>query len=138
VADRLRPQFQAKGVELAFEPGSVIEISADPQRVGQVFTNIIGNALLYTPSGGRVEVRSIAADGNALVAVADSGAGIAPADLPHVFERFYRGSRRDQAGGTGIGLTIARGIARAHGGDITAESAGEGRGSTFVIRLPLA
>jgi histidine kinase len=100
-------------------------------------TNIIGNALLYTPTGGRVEVHSTRAEGNAVVTVADSGAGIAAADLPHVFERFYRGSQQDQAGGTGIGLTIARGIARAHGGDVSAESAGEGRGSTFVVRLPV-
>jgi histidine kinase len=138
VADRLRPQYQAKGVELLVQPGAAIEISADPQRIGQVVTNIIGNALLYTPSGGRVEVRSTRAEGKAVVTVADSGAGIAAADLPHVFERFYRGSQQDQAGGTGIGLTIARGIARAHGGDVIAESAGEGRGSTFVVRLPLA
>jgi histidine kinase len=138
VADRLRPQYQAKGVELLVERGAAIDISADPQRIGQVFTNIIGNALLYTRAGGRVEVRSTRAEGNAVVTVADSGAGIGAADLPHVFERFYRGSQQDQAGGTGIGLTIARGIARAHGGDVSAESAGEGHGSTFVVRLPLA
>ncbi|RZV41017.1 MAG: HAMP domain-containing histidine kinase [Acidimicrobiia bacterium] len=137
VADRLRPQYEAKGVELRVQPGAAIEMAADPQRLAQVFTNIIGNALLYTPAGGRVEVASATVDGSAVVTVADTGAGMGADDLAHVFERFYRGGRQDQAGGTGIGLTIARGIARAHGGDITVDSAGEGSGSTFAVRLPL-
>ncbi len=137
VAERLRPQYDAKRVGLQIEPGSSIQTMADSQRLGQVFTNLIGNALLYTPSGGRVNVTWETASGEGVVTVVDSGAGMAASDLPHVFERFYRGSQQDQAGGTGIGLTIARGIARAHGGDITASSAGEGLGSTFVVRLPL-
>lgn len=138
VAERLRPQFEAKGVALGVTAGPSVPITADSERMGQVFTNLIGNALMYTPSGGSVEVGWELADGSAVVTVADDGAGIAANDLLHIFERFYRGSQRDQAGGTGIGLTIARGIVRAHGGDITASSAGPGRGSAFVVRLPLA
>lgn len=138
VADRLRTQFDAKGVALVVSAGPPLTAMADRERMGQVFTNIIGNALMYTPPGGTVQVGWEVAGGSAVVKVVDDGAGIAADDLPHVFERFYRGSQRHQAGGTGIGLTIARGIVRAHGGEINAGSAGEGRGSTFIVRLPLA
>jgi len=136
-AERLGPQFQAKGVQLELAPGPALPSTVDAQQMGQVFTNVIGNALMYTPSGKRVQVSWEKAGGYAVVTVSDSGVGIAPEDLPHVFERFFRGRQRNQASGTGIGLTIATGIVRAHGGDLTADSAGEGHGSTFVVRIPL-
>lgn len=137
VAERLRPQYEAQGVRLELAAGPALPTTVDPQRMGQVFTNVIGNALMYTAPGGRVQVKWAKAGEWAVVTVSDSGAGIAPADLPQVFERFFRGTQRHQASGTGIGLTIARSIARAHGGDVTADSAGEGQGSTFAVRVPL-
>jgi histidine kinase len=101
-----------------------------------VFTNLIGNALSYTPSGGRVLVRPEKTAGQAEVSVIDTGRGLTADQLQVVFERFYRADR-SVAGGTGIGLTIARSLARLHGGDVSASSLGSGRGSTFTLTLPL-
>jgi histidine kinase len=137
VADRLRPQFDDKGVDLQVQETAPLGVDADRDRITQVLTNLLGNALTYTPSGGRVDVTFRARDQFAEVAVADTGVGITPEDLGRVFDRFYRvrGLSRP-AGGSGIGLTIARGIARAHGGDIEATSAGQERGARFTLVLP--
>jgi signal transduction histidine kinase len=138
---RFRPQFADKGVGMSVQIGSgSLPVLADPDRIGQVLTNLLGNALQYTLAGGRVEVRAGRVDGTVAIAVSDSGIGIASEHLPHVFERFYRAdrSRARASGGSGIGLTIARHLVEAHGGSIQAESAGAGRGSTFTITLPLA
>lgn len=140
-ADRLRPQFGDKGVELVLEiPAGLPPMLVDADRIGQVLTNLLGNALQYTAAGGRVVVGARRQNGKVAVAVADSGVGIAPEHLPHVFDRFYRvdRSRARASGGTGIGLTIARHLVEAHGGTIRAESAGLGRGSTFTIVVPAA
>ena len=140
VASRLRPQFDDKDVALEIGDGQPLPVDVDRDRVLQVLTNLLGNALTYTPSGGRVVVRpERRSDAVAAVMVADTGVGIAAEDLGLVFERFYRvpGLPRP-SGGSGIGLTIARGIARAHHGEITAASPGPGRGSTFTLELPLA
>ena len=138
---RLRPQFEDKGVGLAAElPQGLLRVLADPDRIGQVLTNLLGNALQYTPAGGTVTVRAGREGGRVAVAVADTGIGIAAEHLPHVFDRFYRvdRSRARASGGSGIGLTIVRHLVEAHGGSIRAESAGPGRGSTFTVILPLA
>lgn len=92
----------------------------DAQRVGRVLSNLIGNALRHTPSGGYVEVKAMTMDGTVLVEVRDTGDGIRPEDLPQIFERFYRGekSRSRATGGSGLGLAIAKGIVEAHGGEI--------------------
>ena len=136
VGDRLRPQFDAKPVTLIIDATSSVDVVVDLERLAQALTNLIGNALAYTPPSGTVRV-SVAADAQiACVEVSDSGRGIAPEDLEHVFERFFRADPNGHAAGTGIGLTIARSIARAHGGDLTAASDGTDRGATFSLTLP--
>jgi len=138
---RLRPQFEDKGVGLAAEVASGLPpVLVDPDRIGQVMTNLLGNALQYTPAGGTVTVRAGREDGGVAIAVADTGVGIAAEHLPHVFDRFYRidRSRARASGGSGIGLTIVRHLVQAHGGSVRAESAGPGRGSTFTVTLPPA
>jgi signal transduction histidine kinase len=100
----------------------------------------VGNALQYTPSGGRVHLSTRHEGQMVRFSVEDTGVGIPAEDLPHVFERFYRvdRSRTRAAGGSGIGLTIARHLVEAHGGQIRASSEGPGRGSTFSFTLPIA
>jgi histidine kinase len=135
VGVRLRPQFDDKGVSLAFEAAEPGMVAGDADRLAQVFTNLLGNALAHTPAGGHVTVRTGTADGWRETVVADTGEGIAAADLERIFERFYRAGGREGRG-TGIGLTIARAIARTHGGDVTARSGGPGTGAELVVRLP--
>ncbi len=137
VCERLRPQFDDNDVALSFENVRPAIVAADRDRITQVLTNLIGNALAYTPSGGRVAVRSFAGDGMARVSVADNGRGLGEDQLSLVFERFYRADR-SASSGSGIGLTIARGLARLHGGDVTVTSQGPGRGSTFVLSIPVS
>ena len=136
-AGRLAPQFSDAGVTLTVEAGPPLPVRADPDRITQVLTNILGNALAATPPGGSVTVRSGGDARYARVTVADTGVGLAAGDLSRVFERFYRvpGQPR-RAPGSGIGLTIARGIARGHGGELTAASPGPGAGSAFTLILP--
>ena len=137
-AARLAPQFQDAHVALTVNAGTVLPVWVDPDRITQVLTNLLGNALLATPTGGTVMItaRRAAAAGSEVV-VSDTGVGLTGQDVERVFERFYRapGQPRRSAG-SGIGLTIARGIARGHGGDVTASSAGPGRGASFTLVLP--
>jgi len=135
VAKRLRPQFDDKGVSLDVDAGSRLSLIADRDRTGQVLTNLIGNALAYTPSGGKVQVRVHLKGNIAKVEVSDSGKGLTPEQASMVFDRFYRVDR-SVGQGTGIGLTIARSLARRQAGDITVSSPGLGKGSTFVLSLP--
>lgn len=137
IANRLRPQFEGEAIDLEVDAPPGLMVQADPDRLTQVLTNILGNALAYTPAGGRVRVEAAEEDGAAAVRVTDNGKGLTAEQQDAVFERFYRADP-SAPGGTGIGLTIARNIARRHGGDVSAESAGLGRGSTFTLRLPLA
>ena len=105
----------------------------------QVLLNLLDNACRYTPAGGEVSVRGYLKEGEVHVAVQDSGIGIPPEQLPHLFTRFYRVDKsrsRQAGGGSGIGLTIARHLVEAHGGRLWAESPGEGMGSTFTFTLP--
>ncbi|GAA0936095.1 ATP-binding protein [Kribbella koreensis] len=140
-AEHLRPQFDEACVRLVVtgDPDRV-RVWGDPDRLAQVVTNLLGNALRAARSGGTVEIRTRQQDGLAKIWVIDDGEGLARDDLERVFERFYRVPNRsgDHGGGpgSGIGLTIARGIARAHGGDITASSPGLGAGATFTVTLP--
>lgn len=129
----------AKGVTLTADlPQRPLALIGDADRLGQVLANILDNALQHTPPGGRVSVSGEYRRGGILITVADTGDGIGPEHLPHVFERFYRedASRNRDSGGSGIGLTIARAIVEAHSGTITAASAGPGAGSTFEVWLP--
>lgn len=139
--ERFRPQFAEKGVALEVAlPAGLPAVLADEDRVVQVLGNLLGNALRYTPSDGRVTVDAVQNDGAVAFRVSDTGVGVAAEDLPHLFERFYRveKSRSRAGGGSGIGLTIARALVEAQGGRIWAESPGPGRGSTFTFTLPLA
>lgn len=125
--------FQSAGVELRFTPLETW-VTADEDKMSQVFVNLIANALKHTPAGGSV---TLGADGESTVTVRDTGCGIGPEDLPHIFERFYRTdqSRSRTTGGSGIGLSIARSIVEAHHGTITVESV-PGQGSVFRVTLP--
>ncbi len=136
VCERLTPRFDDAGAALLVERPPSLPVPVDRARLEQALSNLLTNAAAYTPSGGHTTV-SLSVDGDrAVIAVADTGRGIDPADLGHVFERFYRADP-GHAAGTGIGLTIARGIARAHGGDLVAESPGLGLGTTLRLTLPL-
>jgi histidine kinase len=140
VVERLGRQFEEKGVALKTDvPADLPSVRVDEDRIGQVLLNLVGNALQYTPAGGRVDVSAWSEGDVVRMAVQDTGLGIAPEYLPHVFERFYRvdKSRSRAGGGSGIGLTIARHLVEAHGGRMWAESAGPGQGSTFVFTLPV-
>lgn len=115
------------------------KVQADEQRITQVLFNLISNALRHTPAGGTITISTELREERVLVSVRDTGAGIPPEDLPHVFERFYRAdrSRARTTGGSGLGLTIAKQIVEAHGGQIWAQS-WLGAGSTFAFSLPLS
>ena len=136
--NRLAPQFDDAHVALIINADQALPVHVDPDRITQVLTNLLGNALLATPAGGSVTVTAHRAGSRGEVTVTDTGVGLARADLDRVFERFYRapGQARRSAG-SGIGLTIARGIARGHHGDVTASSAGRGQGASFTLALPI-
>nr|WTB29535.1 ATP-binding protein [Streptomyces sp. NBC_00830] len=142
-AERLRPQYDDRYVALEVVPGPTVTARLDPDRIAQVLVNLLGNALVACDPGGRVSVMAQVEQEpspHAVVRVEDDGIGIADRDLARIFTRFERvehPGRPAPAGGSGIGLTIARGIARAHGGDITATSPGLGRGTALTVRLPL-
>lgn len=137
VIDRLGPQFEHAQVGLILE-ATPARVDGDADRLAQVLTNLVGNALRHSPPQSAVRVRTGAEDGVAWAEVVDDGVGIAPGDLERIFERFYRVPDASGPGGRGIGLTIARSLARAHGGDVTAASAGIGHGATFRLFLPAA
>ncbi len=140
VAAQFQPQFAAQEVQFELHlEDELPEAFADPDRLVQILINLLANALRYTPSGGQVIVSATANETFVRVGVRDSGIGIPAKHLPHIFERFYRvdKSRARRSGGTGIGLTIARHLVYAQGGEIWAESEGPGRGATFYLTLPL-
>lgn len=137
VAQRLSVVARAKGVTLHHETPSMPAVAGDGDRLAQVFQNLIGNAIKYTPSGGRVEVITRVHQHGVEAIVQDNGMGIPPQDLPRVFERFYQVDKtRGPERGTGLGLAIVREIVQAHGGRITVASEGENRGTTFTLWLP--
>src|SRR2546426_843029 len=135
--DKLRPLAQYSGLRLDQATPAEVWVTADRDRLEQVLTNLIDNALKYTPAGGRVDVRVVPSNGEVEISVSDTGKGIGPDDLPHVFERFYRAdrSRTRGSGGTGLGLAIARHIVEAHGGHIRVRSLLD-EGTTFLFTLP--
>lgn len=125
------------GPSLAFDLPDLPRGRFDPARLRQVVRNLVENALTHTPDGGSVSVSAAAGEGVIRVSVSDTGRGIPPEDLPHVFERFYRAdrSRARDSGGSGLGLTIVRRLVEAHGGGVHVESE-PGRGSTFSFTVP--
>ena len=137
---RLAPQFAEKGVILKTEvPPNLPDVVVDEDRIGQVLLNLAGNALQYTPEGGRVRISARRVGDEVQISVTDTGIGISPEHLPRIFDRFYRvdKSRSRAGGGSGIGLTIAKHLVEAHGGRIWAESEGRGHGSTFSFTIPI-
>jgi histidine kinase len=137
-ANRLAPQFEDAAITLTVTAEGPLPGNVDPDRITQVLTNLLGNALLATPAGGTVAITARQVRDRSEITVSDTGVGLTKDDTERVFERFYRvrGQPRRSAG-SGVGLTIARGIAHAHGGDLTASSPGPGQGARFTLVLPL-
>lgn len=140
VVAQIQPQIIAQNLDLNVEEAcATLKVYADPDRTAQILLNLVGNAVRYTPEGGSIRVALAPRGAMAEVRVIDSGIGIPAESLPYVFERFYRvdRSRARSSGGSGIGLTIARHLVWAMGGELHASSAGTGQGSTFWFTLPL-
>ncbi len=136
----VRVLAEAKDVRLETALDAASEaVSGDPGRLQQALWNLLSNAIKFTPAGGRVQIALERREGWAEIRVTDTGAGIAPAVLPYIFERFRQGEAGTtrEYGGLGLGLAIVRHLVELHGGAVRAESEGEGRGSTFTVRLPL-
>lgn len=134
--DEFRLQAAERGIELSADtPEDLPRARADALRVAQVLSNLAANALKFTPKGGAVRLSASAADGEIIVSVADTGIGIAPENVAHVFDRFWQAKRASRAS-AGLGLAIAKSIVEAHGGRIWVEST-EGRGTTFQFTLPV-
>ncbi len=141
VTKRLAPQAESKRISLDLELATDLpHVLADEDRAIQILTNLMGNALQYTPEGGRIIVSTKQIGDEVQVSVRDTGVGIPPEHLGNIFDRFYRVDKsrsRQSGGGSGIGLTIARALIEAHGGRIWVESAGDGQGSIFAFTLPI-
>jgi signal transduction histidine kinase len=134
----VRPAVAEKELRLTKILQPVGPVRGDAVRLQQVLCNLLTNAVKFTPRGGEVEIALRPLPGRAAISVKDTGIGIAPEFLPHVFERFRQHPSAARAhGGLGLGLAIARHLVELHGGEIAAESGGEGRGATFTVRLPL-
>src|SRR5438093_78790 len=135
--DRLRPEVEKQGLTItaSVEP-TTPRIRADRDLLEGALINLIQNSVKYTPRGGSIEISARAKDGIVTLDVSDTGEGIDAADLPRVFERFYKADRARRAGGAGLGLAIVKHTAEAHGGTITAESH-LGKGSTFSLSIPV-
>lgn len=133
-------QAQQRQVQLDLQIPAVLPlIHVDPDRMIQVFNNLVSNALRYTPAGGTITLAARRDVDAVLLSVTDTGKGIAAEHLPLLFDRFYRAdpARQEEEGASGLGLAIARSIVEAHGGSLSATSAGLGQGSTFTVRLPI-
>src|SRR5439155_9518273 len=140
MVDSVRPSADSKNinVEVTPPPGPVITI-ADSARMQQIFSNLLTNAVKFTPNGGRIRVWITRTGSHAQIQVMDNGEGIEAEFLPRVFDRFRQAetTKRRSHGGLGLGLTIVRELVHAHQGTILAESPGKGKGSTFTVTLPI-
>jgi two-component system phosphate regulon sensor histidine kinase PhoR len=136
--ERLRPQAERAGLEFTVRPlAEEPQVLADAERARQVLTNLVHNAIKFTPPGGRVTIAARPSADEVVISVRDTGVGIPVEDLPRIFERFYKADQARSGGGTGLGLAIAKHVVQGHGGRIWAESV-EGEGSTFYFTLPVA
>jgi PAS domain S-box-containing protein len=139
--EAVRPAAEAKGVRVqkVIDTG-LISIPGDPVRLQQVIWNLLSNAIKFTPRGGRVQIRSERVNSHLEIVVSDTGQGISPDFLPHVFDRFRQADQKAsrQHGGMGLGLAIVRHLVELHGGNVSATSDGEGQGATFTVRLPIS
>ncbi len=139
VVERFTPQARTAGITLSVDLASLPAITGDGDRLAQVLTNLVDNALKFTPPGGQILLQTIPMGNGVEIHVQDNGAGIPPESLPHIFDRFYQSDPARQGGqrhGAGLGLAIAREIVAAHGGKISVRSR-LGQGSVFVVHLPL-
>ncbi len=140
LTDNMRPSLYQRELTVELGPGTQEAwVSGDEVRLTQVFNNLLVNAIKFTPAGGKVSLRAAISDQYVQVEVQDTGMGIAPEDLRHVFELFYQApqSTDRSRGGLGLGLPIVRSLVEMHGGSASGDSAGPGRGSCFTVRLPL-
>ena len=138
--ETVMPAAEARGVALVSELDAGEQtIRADAERLEQIIWNLLSNAVKFTPAGGRVSVRAFACGGEATISVTDTGRGMRPEFIPHVFERFRQedGATTRKAGGLGLGLAIVKRLVELHGGTISASSQGLGKGSVFTVRLPM-
>jgi signal transduction histidine kinase len=138
VMDSLRPTAESKGVTCREQVTVAEALMLDPARIQQILTNLLANAIKFTPKGGSVDLSVRREDEDLVLEVSDTGVGIQPAFLPHVFERFRQadaGTTRP-VGGLGLGLSIVKELAERHGGHVSAASEGANRGATFTVRLP--
>lgn len=134
----VRPIAEAKRIELELQLAPVPQISGDFDRLQQIGVNLLTNAIKFTPEGGRVEIQLEQVDGQVVMSVRDTGKGIAPEFLPHIFEQYQQGQKNTGSkDGLGLGLAIVKHLVELHHGTIAAESEGEGQGATFTVRLPL-
>jgi len=135
--DRLQPQAGKRGLKIGVNVGaSTPPVRGDRDLLERALVNLIHNSVKFTPHGGSIEVSARAQDGVVTIEVRDTGEGIDPADLPRVFERFYKADTARRSGGTGLGLAIVKHTAEAHGGTVRAESR-PGKGSTFSLSIPV-
>jgi CheY-like chemotaxis protein len=134
----IRPAAGAKAIELRATLGPAARVKGDPDRLEQAVRGLLSNAVKFTPQGGTIEVRVQRTPADLQVVVRDSGMGIAPDLLPQIFEPSWQAAdaTRRRHGGLGLGLTIVRGLLDLHGGAVSAESAGEGKGATFILSVP--
>jgi signal transduction histidine kinase len=142
IVERFAPQAANQGIELSLKTAGALQASpptpqVDPMRIEQILGNLLSNALRHTPEAGKIAVQIIDANAAIQIVVQDSGPGIPPEAMPHVFDRFYRAdkSRSRAEGGSGLGLSIARQLAEMHGGSLTAANAPQG-GAVFTLSLP--
>jgi signal transduction histidine kinase len=132
----IEPQTAERGLTVELDlPPDLPPVSGDPDRLRQIFLNLLSNSLRHTPGGGQITISARQEPPWVEVHVADTGQGIAPEDLPHIFDRFYRPNQRRDHGGTGLGLAIVRHLVEVHGGHIRVESQ-VGKGTTFIFTLP--
>jgi signal transduction histidine kinase/CheY-like chemotaxis protein len=137
--DTAKPNLDAQGHELVVRfPEKALFVEGDLVRLSQVVSNLLNNAAKFTPPSGRIELSARAEEGKAVLRVADNGIGIAPERLAEIFDMFVQLAPGGNAGGLGLGLTLARSIVRRHGGEILARSPGPGKGAEFLVMLPLA
>jgi len=138
-AEAMRVTAEAKELTLAIDAPGPVMMDGDPARLQQIVSNLVGNAIKFTPNGGRIDVTVRRHEAEADIVVSDSGEGIAPDFLPHVFERFRQASVGDSRmhSGLGLGLSLVQNLAQIHGGRVRAESDGRGHGATFTVTLPV-
>jgi signal transduction histidine kinase len=139
IAERHEPTLRARNITLEQHVPDDLELDADVQRLEQALQNVASNALRHTPDGGRVELRAEPAGAHVRITIRDTGPGIPPAHLPHIFDRFYKADQArtatSTASGSGLGLSIVRAIVERHGGSVSAANAADG-GAIFEILLP--